>query len=45
MTAALTQRISSLPPLKKLAAKAEEDYGDAYCGGQIERSLRKVLKA
>jgi glutathione S-transferase len=45
MTAALTQRISGLPPLKKLAAKAEEDYGDAYCGGQIERSLRKVLKA
>jgi glutathione S-transferase len=45
MTAALTQRISGLPPLKKLAAKAEEDYGDAYCGGQIEKSLRKVLKA
>jgi glutathione S-transferase len=45
MTAALTQRISGLPLLKKLAAKAEEDYGDAYCGGQIEKSLRKVLKA
>ena len=45
MTAALTKRVSDLPPLKKLAAKAEEDYGDAYCGGQIERSLRKVLKA
>jgi len=45
MTTALTQRICDLPPLKKLAAKAEEDYGDAYCGGQIERSLRKVLKA
>ena len=45
MTAALTQRISGLPPLKKLAAKAEEDYGGAYCGGQIEKSLRKVLKA
>ena len=43
MTAALTKRVSDLPPLKKLAAKAEEDYGDAYCGGQIERSLRKVL--
>jgi glutathione S-transferase len=45
MTAALTQRIASLPPLAKLAAKARQDYGDAYCGGQIEASLRKVLGA
>lgn len=44
-TAALTQRVAALPPLKKLAAKAREDYGDAYSGGQIEKSLRKVLKA
>jgi len=29
--------------LAKLAAKARRDYGDAYCGGQIEASLRKVL--
>jgi glutathione S-transferase len=42
MTAALTKRVAALPALKKLAAKAEEDYGDAYCGGQIEKSLRKV---
>jgi glutathione S-transferase len=45
MTAALTRRVADLPPLAKLAAKAQEDYGDAYCGGQIEASLRKVLKA
>jgi glutathione S-transferase len=45
MTAALAERVSVLPALKKLAAKAEEDYGDAYCGGFIEKSLRKVLKA
>lgn len=45
MTAALTKRVAALPSLKKLAAKAEEDYGDAYCGGQIEKSLRKVLGA
>jgi hypothetical protein len=32
-----------LPSLAKLAAKAQQDYGDAYCGGQIEDSLRKVL--
>ena len=43
MTAALATRVSALPPLAKLAAKAKEDYGDAYCGGQIEASLRKVL--
>ena len=45
MTAALTRRVADLPPLAKLAAKAREDYGDAYCGGQIEASLRKVLEA
>ena len=42
-TAALSRRVSALPPLAKLAAKARKDYGDAYCGGQIEASLRKVL--
>jgi len=45
MTAALTRRVAGLPPLVKLAAKARRDYGDAYCGGQIEASLRKVLRA
>jgi glutathione S-transferase len=45
MTAALTQRVAARPPLAKLAAKARKDYGDAYCGGQIEASLRKVLDA
>ncbi len=45
MTAALVHRVADLPALAKLAAKAREDYGDAYCGGQIEASLRKVLKA
>ena len=42
-TAALTRRVAGLPALKKLAAKVRRDYGDAYCGGQIEASLRKVL--
>lgn len=45
MTSALTRRVAQLPPLAKLAAKARDDYGDAYCGGQIEASLRKVLGA
>ncbi|MDR3463698.1 MAG: glutathione S-transferase family protein [Beijerinckiaceae bacterium] len=45
LTAALTRRVANLPALAKLAAKARQDYGDAYCGGQIEASLRKVLDA
>ena len=45
MTAALTHRVSALPPLAELAAQARRNYGDAYCGGQIEASLRKTLGA
>jgi glutathione S-transferase len=45
LTAALTRRVADLPPLAALAEKAWQDYGDAYCGGQIEASLRKVLNA
>ena len=29
MTAALSRRVSDLPPLARLAAKARRDYGDA----------------
>ena len=45
MTATLTKRMAALPPLARLAAKARADYGDAWCGGRIEKSLRKVLRA
>lgn len=45
MTAALTRRVSHLPSMASLAARAREEYGEAYCGGQIEASLRKVLDA
>jgi glutathione S-transferase len=44
LTAGLTERIASLPSLAEQAAKAKDDYGDIYCGGQIEKSLRNVLK-
>lgn len=44
-TAALTRRIAALPPLARLAASTRRDYGDAYCGGRIEVSLRRVLRA
>lgn len=43
MTAALSRRISALPPLAELAKKARRDYDDAYCGGQIGASMKKVL--
>lgn len=43
MTAALSRRVAALPALAELAAKARRDYGETYCGGQIEASLRKVL--
>jgi len=42
-TASLTGRIVALPAQAALAARARRDYGDAYCGGRIEASLRKVL--
>ena len=45
MTAALSRRIAALPALVELATTARRDYGDAYCGGQIEASLRKVVNA
>lgn len=45
MTADLTHRIAALPPLAALAAKTRQAYGETYCGGQIEASLRKVLDA
>jgi glutathione S-transferase len=43
--AGLTARVAALPPLAKLAAQAKKDYGALWCGGEIEKSLRKVLKA
>ena len=43
MTAALSRRVSALPALTKLAAKAREDYADGYCGGQIGDSMKKFL--
>ena len=44
-TASLSRRIYDLPALAALASKARSDYGEAYCGGQIERALRRVLLA
>ena len=43
-TAGLTRRISALPALTDLATRARREYGDLYCGGKIEQSLRQVLR-
>jgi glutathione S-transferase len=43
MTAALSERISSLEPIRDLSKKSQQDYGDAYAGGQIGESMAKVL--
>lgn len=45
MTAALSRRIAALPALEALAIKARQDYGDAYCGGEIGASMATVLNA
>ena len=39
----LSDRIGELPGQKDLQHKSEEEYGDAWCGGQIEASLRAVI--
>ena len=39
---ALSNRIQAMPALLKLNKATIEKYGDVYCGGQIEKSLRKV---
>lgn len=40
--AGLTRRTMQRPELARLAKTSAERYGDAYCGGEIEKSLRKV---
>ena len=44
-TAALVKRMAALPSLRRLATASRRDYGAAYCGGEIEKSLRKVVLA
>lgn len=40
---ALSKRVGATPSLAALHRKSFQDYGDTYCGGQIEKSLRAVL--
>lgn len=43
MTSALCARVSALPALARLADDSRKKYGDSYAGGQIGRSMAKVL--
>ncbi|WP_193162407.1 glutathione S-transferase [Microbulbifer hainanensis] len=42
--AVLCQRVEARPAIKKFLAAQRERYGNGYCGGQIEKSLRKVIE-
>ena len=41
---ALCSKIGSKPSVAAYVADQKEKYGDAYCGGQIEKSIRKMLE-
>ncbi len=41
--AALADRIGALPDQAALRARSDEAYGDEWCSGQIEASLRAVI--
>lgn len=43
-TAGLVARLQEVAPLAALKAQAFADYGDEYCGGEIEKSLRAVVR-
>lgn len=40
--AGLSRRLAATPALANLAKVSREQFGDGYCGGQIEQSLRRV---
>jgi glutathione S-transferase len=41
--AGLSARIAALPEQSTLRAESDDEYGDEWCSGQIEASLRAVL--
>ncbi|QUT05163.1 glutathione S-transferase [Sphingobium phenoxybenzoativorans] len=44
LTHGLVRRMQAAPSLAKLQADTIARYGDVYCGGDIEKSLRMVLR-
>jgi glutathione S-transferase len=43
--AALSDRIAELPEQQELRRRSDAEYGEEWCSGQIETSLRAVLRA
>ena len=43
VTAALSRRLQQTPALAALSERAWAQYGDSYCGGQIEASMRRMI--
>ena len=43
--AGLTDRVLALPAQAALRARSRADHGEAWCGGQIEASIREMLNA
>ena len=43
--AGLSDRIAAMPEQARLRERSNAAYGNTWCGGQIEASLRKVLGA
>ena len=41
--AGLTRRLMAEPSLANLAAVSREKFGDSYCGGEIEKSMKRVI--
>jgi glutathione S-transferase len=42
--ASLTRRVCALPAIANLRTQTRARFGDAYCGGQIERSMRQAIR-
>ncbi len=43
LVAGLTRRLSETRPFQDLVTFSNQRFGNAYCGGQIEASMRKVI--
>jgi glutathione S-transferase len=41
--AGLVKRLMAEPSLANLAAVSREQFGDSYCGGEIEKSMKRVI--
>ena len=43
--AGLTERIAALPEQAELRARSDAEYGNGWCGSQIEASIRAMVGA